>query len=97
MWKHCREHLHHFVTVPETQAQRAFLSHRLRGRDAEWQIRAELDGDEANFLMSDGHKHRYLRAPQVRELPNGLLARVFDWVGRHFELGGVSFRLEQNR
>lgn len=45
---------------------------------------AELDGDEANVLMSDGQKHRYVRTAEFREATDGSLVQVFRWAGRHF-------------
>jgi len=48
---------------------------------------AELGGDEASVLMSDGQKHRYLRTAEFRDMPDGSLAEVFKWTGRYFGAG----------
>ena len=45
---------------------------------------AELDGDEANVLMSDGQKHRYVRTTEFLDMPDGSLAQVFNWTGRYY-------------
>ncbi len=73
------------MTVPATQFPKEppkdiiFEGGPLDGKS--W---AELDSDEAHVLMSDGQRHRYVRTTQIRELPNGLLAQVFDWAGRYY-------------
>ena len=77
--------LRYLVTVPASQNEEChpkvivFDGGPLDGKS--W---AELDGDEANVLMSDGQKHRYVRATEIREMADGSIARVFKWAGRYF-------------
>lgn len=39
---------------------------------------------ELCVVMTDGQQHRYRRTKEVRPLPDGRLAVVFDWVGRYY-------------
>lgn len=42
------------------------------------------DTSELCVVMTDGQQHRYVRTDQVQPLPDGRLAVVFDWAGRHY-------------
>jgi hypothetical protein len=44
----------------------------------------EIDTDELSVIMNDGQQHRYVRTEQLRHLPDGKLAVVFDWAGRYY-------------
>jgi len=44
----------------------------------------DMDAQELNVVMSDGQRHRYVTAGDVRRLPDGRLANVFAWTGRYF-------------
>jgi hypothetical protein len=80
-----RERLHYFVTMPVTQAPGGLPKVIIfEGGPLDGKSWAELDGDEANVLMSDGQRHRYVRTAEVRDLPDGSLAQVFDWAGRYY-------------
>ena len=44
------------------------------------------EGETAELcvVMSDGQQHRYLRTEEVRPLPDGRVAVIFDWAGRYY-------------
>lgn len=84
-WR-CLDGLRYFVGVLATQTQeghpKAIVT--FDGGPLDGKLWAELDGDEANVLMSDGQKHRYVRTNEIRDLEDGSIARVFKWAGRYF-------------
>ncbi len=44
----------------------------------------ESDTDELCVVMTDGQQHRYERTRNVRALPDGRSALIFDWTGRYY-------------
>jgi hypothetical protein len=40
--------------------------------------------DELSVVMSDGQQHCYLRTSEVRPLPEGGSAVIFNWGGRYY-------------
>jgi hypothetical protein len=44
----------------------------------------EGDADELCVVMTDGQHHRYVRTEDIRVLPGGWSALVFDWTGRYY-------------
>jgi hypothetical protein len=74
------------MAVPPTQTQEGHPKAIVifDGGPLDGKLWAELDGDEANVLMSDGQKHRYVRTAEIRDLEDGSIARVFSWAGRYF-------------
>jgi hypothetical protein len=39
---------------------------------------------ELCVVMTDGQQHRYRRTAEVRRLPDGRVAVLFDWAGRYY-------------
>lgn len=79
------DNLRYFVIVPTIQTNEdRSKSIIFEGGPMDGQSWAELDGDEANVLMSDGQKHRYVRTTEFLDMPDGSLAQVFNWTGRYY-------------
>jgi hypothetical protein len=73
------------VIVPTTQTPEDFPKFIIfEGGPLDGKSWAELDGDEASVLMSDGQKHRYVRIAEFRDISDRSLAQVFEWAGRYY-------------